>query len=100
MPCRRWWQLETWLRELVALELRAAHGVGWEDQLRRGSPRQAKDAAFTHMAGVDNLNPLAYMDYSQLLEIIADDWDRFAYALLTRPAWEGKQDELKQIRIA
>ncbi|HEY0167543.1 MAG TPA: hypothetical protein VGB75_10925 [Jatrophihabitans sp.] len=94
----RWWQLETWLRELCYVELRALHGVNWQSVVKNRPERQAKDAAFTHMSGPDNDNPLAYLDYSQLLDLIDRHWDQFSYALLPLATWKGRQDELKQIR--
>jgi len=94
----RWWQLETWLRELAYVELRALLGTGWADPIKVAVSRQQKDAVYTHMTGIDNDNPLAYLDSSQLVETIAARWDQFGYALLERIAWEGRQAELKQIR--
>ncbi len=94
----RWWQLETWLRELCYVELRALHGANWQSVVKNRPERQAKDAAFTHMSGPDNDNPLAYLDYSQLLDLVEGHWDHFRYALLQLNAWKGRQDELKQIR--
>jgi hypothetical protein len=94
----RWWQLETWLRELCYVELRALYGATWQNVVKNRPERQAKDAAFTHMSGPDNDNPLAYLDYSQLLELIDGHWSQFGYALLHPSAWKGRQDELKQIR--
>ena len=60
--------------------------------------RQSQDASFTHMAGADNDNPLAYLDYSQLLHVLAAHWDQVAYALVERRSWEGRQEDLKRIR--
>jgi hypothetical protein len=94
----RWWQLETWLRELAYVELRSLAGKGWTDKLSAASGRQAADAAHTHMAGADNENPLAYLDYSQIVEVMADHWDQFRLGLLERGSWEGRQDDLKRIR--
>ena len=94
----RWWQLETWLRELIYVELRAKYGTGWNQVVSLAAGRQSKDATFTHMTGPDNENPLAYLDYSQLLKIIDDHWDLFSYALVTRRSWDGRQDDLTQIR--
>lgn len=94
----RWWQLETWLRELAYVELRAKHGSDWTSVVSRASGRQIQDAAFTHMESADSQNPLAYLDYSQLVELIADNWDLFGYALIERRSWEGRQEELKRIR--
>jgi hypothetical protein len=95
----RWWQLETWLlRELIYVELRAQLGTHWTDVVKAASGRQAQDAAFTHMSGPDNDNPLAYLDYAQLLNLIDSHWDQIGYALLEQRAWQGRQDELKRIR--
>lgn len=94
----RWWQLETWLRELAYVELRALRGAAWTTSVKVANPRLAQDAAFTHMAGPDSENPLAYLDYSQLIEVIENNWPHFQYALLEPRAWQGRQDELKRIR--
>lgn len=94
----RWWQLETWLRQLVYVELRARDGAAWTDVVKTSEARQKQDAAYTHMTGPDNENPLAYLDYSQLIKIIDDNWDLFGYALIERDAWNGRQSELKRIR--
>lgn len=94
----RWWQLETWLRELAYVELRAGLGTNWVSAVNQASGRQQKDARYTHMVGPDNDNPLAYLDYSQLIELITARWDQFGYALLDKAAWAGRQAELSQIR--
>lgn len=94
----RWWQLETWLRELVYVELRSSRGRGWVDAVKETTVRQQQDAPYTHMTGVDNDNPLAYLDYSQLLNVIREHWDLFGYALFEGRSWNGRQDELKRIR--
>jgi hypothetical protein len=94
----RWWQLETWLRELVYVELRALRGTAWSDAVKAAEFRRTIDAQFRHMAGVDSDNPLAYLDYSQLIEVITGHWPQFGYALLEQKSWEGRQAELRQIR--
>lgn len=94
----RWWQLESWLRDLIYVELRAQYGATWAQQIGAASVRQQTDASFRHMASVDNENPLAYLDYSQLLEVIDRHWNLFDYALLEQQSWKGRQQELKQIR--
>lgn len=94
----RWWQLESWLRELVYVELRARHGRQWDDVVRAASGRQSQDATYTHMQSPDAQNPLAYLDYSQIVSLIDENWETFDYALLTKKAWDGRQEELKRIR--
>ena len=94
----RWWQLETWLRELAYVELRASAGMQWGNLVKAAAGRQQADAAFRHMTGADNENPLAYLDYSQLVELFENNWALFEYALIERRAWQGRQKELTQIR--
>src|SRR3954471_5062914 len=73
----RWWQLETWLRQLVYLEFRAKWGIDWTDHLvpakfrRKGRNttavnRATKDSANTYMATPDSTNVVSYMDVSIL----------------------------------
>jgi hypothetical protein len=50
------------------------------------------------MMSADTENPLAYLDYSQLRQLIETNWAQFAPALIHRPAWDGRQDELARIR--
>jgi len=82
----------------VYVELRARRGASWVDQVKAATGRQTQDATYTHMVGTDNDNPLAYLDYSQLVEIIGKNWDQFGYALIERRSWDGRQEELKRIR--
>lgn len=58
----RWWQLETWLRQLAYVELRARDGRQWDQAVLAASGRQSQDAQFRHMASTDTENPLAYLD--------------------------------------
>src|SRR5205807_1230086 len=40
----RWWALETWLRELIYIELRAKFGSAWTDEISKAAGvRQTKD---------------------------------------------------------
>ncbi|WP_330355382.1 Swt1 family HEPN domain-containing protein [Streptomyces chartreusis] len=94
----RWWQLEAWLRELIYVELRSLYGAMWIEKLRAASGRQTQDAAYRHMSTADSENPLAYLDYSQLMPVIENHWDQLHYALLERKSWDGRQEELKRVR--
>ena len=66
--------------------------------MRVSSGRQTQDAQFSHMASTDNENPLAYLDYKQLLMLIGENWQQFASALIHRSAWDGRQEELLRVR--
>jgi hypothetical protein len=94
----RWWQLETWLRQLAYVELRARDGRQWDRAVRAASGRQSQDAQFSHMTSTDTENPLAYLDYSQLQDLIEKNWSQFAPALIRQPSWTARQEELARIR--
>lgn len=83
-------QLETWLRSLVYVELRARHGVAWVDQLpSRAQDRKARDAAHAYIASPDWEDPLAYLDTSQLFELIEKNWQLFEQSLFDFDSWRG-----------
>src|SRR5467141_404559 len=95
----RWWQLETWLRSLVYVELRAAYGPQWASRLPPPSEdRRLKDEEFRYMATPDAQARLAYADVSHLFNIIKDDWPLFEDALLKKEVWAGRTVELSNIR--
>jgi hypothetical protein len=95
----RWWQLETWLRSLVYVELRSAHGSAWADGLPPNSAnRQHQDAAYHYMQTPDAQDQLAYLDASPLLQLTHDRWPLFGSYLPAQKIWAGRIEELKQIR--
>jgi hypothetical protein len=94
----RWWQLETWLRQLAYIELRARDGKQWDHAVRAALGRQSQDAQFSHMISTDTENPLAYLDYSQLQNLIEKNWAQFAPALIRQPSWTARQEEIARIR--
>lgn len=95
----RWWQLETWLRSLVYLELRSAKGSAWADELPIASAdRQQKDEEYRHMRTPDAQDRLAYLDAGPLLQLTLDQWSLFRSYLPTQKIWAGRIEELKAIR--
>lgn len=95
----RWWQLETWLRELIYVEQSALSGRAWIHSLpSSAAKRERSDAAQGYMATPDAQARLAYLDVSPLFGLLTDDWDRYADSLIDRPVWEGRVIELRKIR--
>lgn len=95
----RWWQLESWLRSLVYVELRAALGNGWVAALPEiAETRQKVDSDFRYMATPDAQNRLAYADVSTLFKITLERWEQFSDSLLAKNVWAGRIEELKAIR--
>ena len=95
----RWWQLETWLRSIVYVELRAALGSKWSDELPKVSEsRQLGEYGLHHMVTPDAQNRLAYTDASALFRIMQDHWNLFERSLLSKTVWIGRVEELLAIR--
>src|SRR5262245_56067347 len=72
----RLWQLETWLRRMVYVELRAAEGDAWEGKVQRAQRSKASDKRLTHMPTREE-NLLSYAQLSELRTIISSDWRLF-----------------------
>lgn len=95
----RWWQLETWLRSLVYVELRSKYGHAWADELLPNSAnRQQQDAAYHYMPTPDAQDQLAYLDAAPLLQLTHDHGELFGAYLPAPKIWAGRIEELKQIR--
>lgn len=95
----RWWQLESWLRSLLYVELKANLGSAWQNALPKESEmRQQGDAEFRYMATPDAEDRLAYADASALFKITMDHWGLFSVSLPAKNVWSGRIEELRAIR--
>lgn len=106
----RIFQLETWLRELVYLELKARFGATWwaeaNEALKRShaagisAEKSLKaDSRHPHMSTPEN-DPLWFLSFDSLLKIIFDRklWKRFETYLTTRRLLKAKFEEISPIR--
>jgi hypothetical protein len=97
----RWWQLESWLRLLLYLELRAERGNSWSDVLPNKAPHMAeRDAENAYMPSVDATNLLAYLDAGELFGLLTRDevWPLVEYALPPVSRWQGQAETLRAVR--
>lgn len=94
----RWWQFEDWLRQSAYVELRAKYGQGWSDHISGSTSNQDRDAEWTHMLARDNENPLAYLDFPKLSELMIGEWDIFKAALPRLETWKSHASELNMVR--
>ena len=93
----RLWQLETWLRRLVYVELRAFAGDAWTSEIRDAEKNKEKDKRLSHMP-IPEENPLSYVQFSELCRIIKDDWPLFESFLPPYSIWAARLEEVTQIR--
>jgi hypothetical protein len=94
----RLWQLETWLRQMVYIELRAAFGNSWAQQVAGGPTRSlSADLRLTHMPTPEQ-NPISYVTFSGLQKTIENHWTCFATYLPPQNLWTAKLEEVSQIR--
>jgi hypothetical protein len=95
----RWWQIETWLRQLVYVELRSRDGTAWEANLDAETVKRLKrDRRQPYMASPDWEDPIAYLDAAKLFDLIEQNWELFELTLLDRDGWSGRRSELLKIR--
>jgi hypothetical protein len=92
----RLWQLETWLRRMVYVELRALYGDDWSKGINVDKHLNA-DKRLTHMPTPEK-DPLSYITFSQLARLISENWDAFGCYLPPQNIWEAKLEEVGQIR--
>jgi hypothetical protein len=95
----RWWQLESWLRSLIYVELRAKIGSDWVTALPEVSERRQRgETELRYMVTPDAQNLLAYTDASKLFEMTLEHWEVFENTLLSKNVWVGRVEELLAIR--
>jgi len=93
----RLWQFETWLRQMVYVELRALKGDDWGAQVKANSKAFAADKQLKHMP-TPEMNALSYSQLAQLIELVKDNWGCFEPYLPPQSLWEAKLSEIAQIR--
>ena len=93
----RLWQLETWLRTMVYVELRALLGDDWAKELDSNSSSMRADKSLTHMPTAE-MNALSYSPLSKLLKLVDEHWDCFGSYLPPQALWTVKLQEIAQIR--
>jgi hypothetical protein len=94
----RWWQFETYLREVVYLELRARDGVRYPQAVgKRPLDRARGDERNAYMASAD-LEPLAYLDAGELMALIDANWDLFETTLLPEDRWKADASLIRTLR--
>lgn len=95
----RWWQLETYVREVVYTELRTKFGARWLEEVGEGALNRAKaDQVNRYMASADAEDLLTYADAGLLFRVIDRHWDLFEPVLLPLVRWQGQIDTLGPVR--
>ncbi len=95
----RLWQLETWLRSMVYVELRAHLGDAWTSKVKLDKVEWPKksDKALIHMPTPEE-NPLSYAQLSELHRIITENRRLFDPILPPQKIWDGRMEEIEQVR--
>ncbi|QMS77879.1 Swt1 family HEPN domain-containing protein [Aeromonas veronii] len=92
----RLWQLESWLREMIYVELKAKKGKSWFNFHKTKSSYES-DQELTHIPGKDH-NPLSFQTFNELLKVIENNWNLFSYYLPPKHIWAVKVEEIILIR--
>ncbi len=93
------WQLETWLRQMVYVELKSELGKAWAaaTQLPQAQKSMQSDMDLTHMPGPER-QVLSFSSLSELSKIIEARWDLFGSYLPPKNIWLAKLSEVEQVR--
>lgn len=94
----RLWQFETWLRQMVYVELRAKYANDWSQDLKaKAAKPRNNDQALTHMPSSEVLDS-SFVTFGVLTATIADEWDLFKGFLPPETIWSARIEEVSQIR--
>jgi hypothetical protein len=106
----RLYQLETWTREMVYLELKAYYGLGWWNEAESALKRAklpvnlaeryaARDRRHPHISTPEN-DPLWFISFDSLLKIVFDSklWKLFESYFTTKKLLRMKVEEILPIR--
>lgn len=93
----RLWQLETWLRRMVYVELRALLGDNWAQVLPPLARSFEADKALRHMP-TPEMDALSYSTISKLTEAIGKHWNCFECYFPPKDLLDAKLKEVFQIR--
>ena len=94
----RLWQLETWLRSMVYVELRARDGDAWHQYLKlAGSRALENDRTLSQMPASEQLQT-SFMQLSDLVKTISLNWELFRPYLPPQQIWDDRLLEVSQIR--
>jgi len=92
------WEFETWLREMVYVELVARYGSGWKFKLEGNTVwPQERDRRLRHMPTREMLST-SYISFSQLCRTISKRWVLFRGYLPPKDIWSARVGEVEQIR--
>lgn len=95
----RLWQLETWLRHIVYVELSAKYGHQWRKKIVANSVERARenDKRLTHMSSIEEMD-ISFVSFGALIKTISAEWQLFEAFLLPQKIWEARIEEIEQIR--
>jgi hypothetical protein len=106
----RCYQFETWLREMVYLELKAHFGRRYWEECDAAFRRQGtggippdrsldRDRQHSHMTTAEN-DPLWFISFDALTKLLLDDhlWPLFEPYLTTRKLFDAKIEEVRIVR--
>jgi hypothetical protein len=94
----RLWQLEIWFRQLVYVELRAKYADDWNKHIEGGIGHARENDKQLHYMPTPEETDLSFGSFSVLIKTISKEWPLFASYLPPQRIWDGKIEEVTQIR--
>ena len=95
----RWWQLETYLRTLVYIQLQGLFGPSMGSEFQKEKKRLELANEHSYMASADDGYLPSQFDVGALLKLIDKYWDQCQFGIgLPKAVWSGRIDELIPVR--
>jgi len=93
------WQLETWLRQMVYVELKSEMGGHWTDAVQSATADRYKesDSLLTHIPGPET-QVLSFLSLGNLAKVIDRRWDLFKRYLPPKDIWSARLWEVEHVR--
>lgn len=96
-----WYQVETWLRTVAYITLRAQHGVAWDGEVKAAQRYAISGRAMGYIASPDRNNLMAFLDTGKLFELIGKLIATHTWledVLFPATIWDARSLELNKIR--
>ena len=95
----RWWQLETYLRTLVYIQMHGLLGPSFASEFPKEQKRQGNTGDFGYMASSDDGYLPAHFDVGVLFKFVDQHWDSCRHGIgLPKEVWLGRVNELAPVR--
>ncbi len=95
----RFWQLESWFKQIVYVELRSAYGNDWAKKVVTTQATSDQRNDFNRLyRSREPLNPISYMTFADLNATLLKEWRLFSPYMPPQHRWAVLAEDISGIR--